>query len=598
MRSVSIRQVDMGKKETMINLGFEGENEYTHVRIDCKKTFDQHPSAVATLAVTDPAGNQYPAIVTRDGTWVEWTVMDSDLTTRGDGEIQIIFTIDGTVIGMTDTAKTRIKRSIKPTGTTPTPIANFIQQAGAILEEVDAAIPTGGTTGQVLAKKSNADRDTEWVDQTGGGGTSDYDQLENRPQIAGVTLTGNKSLSDLGIAAESDIPDVSGLYTKPSGGIPSSDMASAVQTSLGKADSAYQKPSGGIPAADIASGVIPDPTSIIDDTAGDGDTNKTWSADKIADEFSSVSTQINSRPEVKESTKTGVDLDVADENGNVIVRLKDGHILTKNFDSGTASEVKNSTKTGVDFDISDSNGNVLLRLKDGHIITKKFESSIVNDWLFAVYCSHGDSITWQDGKPYEQGQHIGEVAKGYQTILKEKLSLSSYDNYGKSGWSMAVVNSNGIVNTILGVSHSKYDLVTIACGTNDFKLNVSIGTLGQIGDTTFDDTKFYGAYRKAIEYILTSKPTIRLVLITPLQRDADGYDVNYTNSAGHKLIDYVDAVKALGKMYSLPVVDMYANSGFTKKTLSTYTMDGLHPNDDGYKRMGGYLSRSIMNIGK
>lgn len=31
------------------------------------------------------------------------------------------------------------------------------------------AVPSGGTTGQVLAKASNTDGDTEWVDQTGGG---------------------------------------------------------------------------------------------------------------------------------------------------------------------------------------------------------------------------------------------------------------------------------------------------------------------------------------------------------------------------------------------------------------------------------------------
>ena len=39
----------------------------------------------------------------------------------------------------------------------------------------------------------------------GGGGTSDYDQLSNRPQINGHTLSGNMSTSDLGIV----IPDVS-----------------------------------------------------------------------------------------------------------------------------------------------------------------------------------------------------------------------------------------------------------------------------------------------------------------------------------------------------------------------------------------------------
>lgn len=33
----------------------------------------------------------------------------------------------------------------------------------------------------------------------GGGGSSDYTDLTNKPQINGVTLTGNKSLSDLGI---------------------------------------------------------------------------------------------------------------------------------------------------------------------------------------------------------------------------------------------------------------------------------------------------------------------------------------------------------------------------------------------------------------
>ena len=42
----------------------------------------------------------------------------------------------------------------------------------------------------------------------GGGGTDNYNALQNKPQINGTTLTGNKSLSDLGIAAASDIPTV------------------------------------------------------------------------------------------------------------------------------------------------------------------------------------------------------------------------------------------------------------------------------------------------------------------------------------------------------------------------------------------------------
>ena len=35
-------------------------------------------------------------------------------------------------------------------------------------------VPVGGTTNQVLAKASDTDFDTEWVDQTGGGGSSTW----------------------------------------------------------------------------------------------------------------------------------------------------------------------------------------------------------------------------------------------------------------------------------------------------------------------------------------------------------------------------------------------------------------------------------------
>ena len=39
----------------------------------------------------------------------------------------------------------------------------------------------------------------------GTGGTTDYDQLNNRPQIGGVTLTGDMSASDLGLASEEEV---------------------------------------------------------------------------------------------------------------------------------------------------------------------------------------------------------------------------------------------------------------------------------------------------------------------------------------------------------------------------------------------------------
>lgn len=79
--------------------------------------------------------------------------------------------------------------------------------------EPGEGVPSGGTTGQVLKKKSNTDYDTEWVNESGGGsgGTSDYSDLSNKPKINNVELSGNKSLSDLGITNLNNVLDGNAL---------------------------------------------------------------------------------------------------------------------------------------------------------------------------------------------------------------------------------------------------------------------------------------------------------------------------------------------------------------------------------------------------
>ena len=253
MRTVTYKVDDL--KKVAIHIGRAEENEATRVQIDAGLLFAEYPAAVPAMKVVSPAGVTYSREVTRDGDMVVWDVVDSDLAAEGYGEMQLTFT-ENSVKVKSAIAQIRVCRSISGGTTPPDPVQDWLDEAEAALD----AFPTGGTTGQVLAKKSNDDYDTEWVDQ-GAGGVSDYDDLENRPQIGGVTLTGDKSLHDLGAAAESDIPDVSGFYTKPA---------------------------GGIPASDIADGVIPDPEDLIDDTAGEGDTDKTWSADKLTSDVLSA----------------------------------------------------------------------------------------------------------------------------------------------------------------------------------------------------------------------------------------------------------------------------------------------------------------------
>jgi lysophospholipase L1-like esterase len=228
--------------------------------------------------------------------------------------------------------------------------------------------------------------------------------------------------------------------------------------------------------------------------------------------------------------------------------------------------------------------------------------NLQSKWLGKTYAMLGDSITWQDGNAYNNASYsanTGQIAKGYGTLLKTKTGLGTLINYGISGASMARSSSyptNGSIS-VDGQTRNfaAVDLVTIAAGTNDFKLNVALGTQGVIGDTTFDDTTFYGSYRKLIEYMLTQKPNLKIVLFTPLQRNNSSYDVNTVNSAGAKLNDYRNAIINIGAMYGIPVLDLYGQSGITKLTFSTYLMDGLHPQDTGYARMSELINPFLEN---
>lgn len=59
----------------------------------------------------------------------------------------------------------------------------------------EAAIPAGGTEGQILSKASGDDYDSQWIDIP----ASDYLVIKNKPKINGVELNGNQDLSELGM---------------------------------------------------------------------------------------------------------------------------------------------------------------------------------------------------------------------------------------------------------------------------------------------------------------------------------------------------------------------------------------------------------------
>ncbi|WP_171630475.1 SGNH/GDSL hydrolase family protein [Paenibacillus plantarum] len=203
---------------------------------------------------------------------------------------------------------------------------------------------------------------------------------------------------------------------------------------------------------------------------------------------------------------------------------------------------------------------------------------MLNKWAGKTWGTLGDSIT---------------EAGGYQPLVQEALGFASVINYGKSGCPMTAGGDRdyGATTHVGRLIDTTLDCVTIFAGVNDYRLDKPIGELG-----SKDVFTFHGAYAVLIEDILTKNPTCRLSLWTPLQRDKDQYDIFYVNAAGHRLIDYVEAIKQIGLLYGLPVLNLYAESGLNKLTLPHFTSDGLHPNEAGHRRIADMVVPFLLGL--
>ena len=111
----------------------------------------------------------------------------------------------------------------------------------------------------------------------------------------------------------------------------------------------------------------------------------------IAQKLSPLAQKVDDTPIILSIDES--DLDVADEDGNVLARFNDGHIKTKNFDSrniASKSDLENleqnmpkgdisviEGESSTDLDVADEDGRVVLKLKGGHVITKNFNSANV-----------------------------------------------------------------------------------------------------------------------------------------------------------------------------------------------------------------------------
>ena len=141
------------------------------------------------------------------------------------------------------------------------------------------------------------------------------------------------------------------------------------------------------------------------------------------------------------------------------------------------------------------------------------------------------------------------------------------------------------------------DYIIVFGGTNDF--GHGDAPLGTMYDRT---TKtFYGALHSLYISLIEKYPTAKIGIITPLHRcneDNMRGDGNKAQDVA-TLKTYVEIIREVAEYYSLPVLDLFKNSGLQPKIpviKETYMPDGLHPNDNGYEILADKITKFIETL--
>ena len=336
INKIRINNKTRGLKQYNEVLGLLGENKYETLRF----TFDEFIDGFATLIVKkhDTQGNlqNYFINLTKEDESYTLEVQNSLLDVAEEITMQLIVENENRLIFKTLPFKMEVLEAMEAEQEIPEQystwsellvqkflqVDNKLAEVTALEEDLEDKVKSGYFKGQdgedgqdgqdakingvntlTIEAGSNINLEQEGntltISSTGGGsgGTSNYQDLTNKPSINNVTLTGNKSLNDLGIQAagnyienEADptVPSYvknitqsninswnnksdfsgnyndltnrptipaevtentvrgwgftknTGTYSKPQNGIPKTDLETAVQTSLDKADTALQ----------------------------------------------------------------------------------------------------------------------------------------------------------------------------------------------------------------------------------------------------------------------------------------------------------------------------------------------------------------------
>lgn len=206
-----------------------------------------------------------------------------------------------------------------------------------------------------------------------------------------------------------------------------------------------------------------------------------------------------------------------------------------------------------------------------------------------------------DKKKFLNTSGVNFVSYGDSIVERNKWQPFLVDNFGFTHTNLGIGSTTVayiasreadypcMVNAdrIQEIKDADPNLIVIMGGTNDAHLSVSLGSTDQLSTAleSKDKTTFYGAYSFLIETLLTWKPKLTIILMNPMTSSwsVPSYD------------PYAEAVEVIAKYYAIPLANTHDEARISKFDPSTFTEDGLHPNEAGGRVIANLVAMKIMS---
>lgn len=199
----------------------------------------------------------------------------------------------------------------------------------------------------------------------------------------------------------------------------------------------------------------------------------------------------------------------------------------------------------------------------------------------------------------------------YYVVMTGRQTYADY-RYDGSSW---VTTSIAMRTPLVGrydLMDNDADIILVAGGTNDFQYNWA--EIGEITDNV--STTFRGALNNLCNGLITKYPQKCIIFMTPIKRcqtqqaaaansDTTAHrggsygTIDSQNNFGKTLKDYGDIIKEICARYSIPVIDMYAESMLNPQLSaqsSLFDSYKTHPFQAGHNLMARLIVGKLKSI--